>query len=99
MERPGEQLKRVREKLKLTYRDVEKASQQLAARHHNDEFAIALSRLSDIEHKDTAPTIFRLYSICAIYRLDLCDVLGWYGVPADSIASDIFRTPLSETHP
>jgi cytoskeletal protein RodZ len=32
MERPGEKLKRVRERLKLTCRDVEKASQQLAQR-------------------------------------------------------------------
>jgi transcriptional regulator with XRE-family HTH domain len=30
MERPGERLKRVREKLGLTYRDVERASQQIA---------------------------------------------------------------------
>ena len=30
MERPGEKLKRIRERLKLTYRDVEKASQQVA---------------------------------------------------------------------
>jgi len=97
-ERPGEKLKRVREKLGLTYRDVEKASQQLAADHSNDEFTIALSRLSDIEHKDTAPTIFRLYSLCAIYRLDLFDLLGWYRVPADSIAADIFRTPHAQTH-
>jgi len=98
-ERPGEKLKRVREKLRLTYRDVEKASQKIAASHNNDEFAIALSRLSDIEHKDTAPTIFRLHSLCAIYRLDLYDLLGWYGVPAQTIAADIFRTPLAQTHP
>ena len=63
VQRPGEKLKRVREKLKLTYRDVEKASQQLAAHHQNEEFSIALSRLSDIEHKGTVPTIFRLYAI------------------------------------
>ena len=39
MERPGEKLKQVRERLKLTYRDVEKASQQVAARRASDEFA------------------------------------------------------------
>ena len=32
MERPGEKLKRVRERLTLTYRDVEQASRQIAAR-------------------------------------------------------------------
>ena len=70
MERAGEKLKRVRERLKLTYRDVEKASQQIAERRGSDEFVIALSRLADIENKGTVPTIYRLYTLCAIYRLD-----------------------------
>src|SRR5664279_1397835 len=98
MERPGEKLKRVRERLKLTYRDVEKASQQLAQRRANDEFAIALSRLADIENKGTVPTIFRLYSLCAIYRLDWEEVLGWYGVPLVQLPAESLRTPLNETH-
>src|SRR3981189_1335780 len=42
MERPGEKLKRARERLKLTYRDVEDASQQIARRRSRDEFVIAL---------------------------------------------------------
>jgi transcriptional regulator with XRE-family HTH domain len=99
MDRPGAKLKRIREKLKLTYRDVERASQQIAALRGNEEFGIALSRLADIEHKGTVPTIFRLYSLCAIYRLDLSEVIGWYGVPANAIAADVFRTPLDQTHP
>lgn len=99
MERPGEKLKRVREKLRLTYRDVERASQQIAALRGNDEFAIALSRLADIEHKGTIPTIFRFYSLCAIYRLDVCETMSWYGVPIDSIAGDALQIPLPDTHP
>src|ERR1700761_2351167 len=98
MDRAGEKLKRAREKLRLTYRDVEHASHTLAVRRGNTEFGIALSRLADIEHKGTVPTIFRLYSLCVIYRLDLWEVLGWYGVPADSMAADVFQTPLSRTH-
>jgi transcriptional regulator with XRE-family HTH domain len=98
MERPGEKLKHVRERLKLTYRDVEKASQQLAQRRASDEFAIALSRLADIENKGTVPTIFRLYSLCAIYRLNLEEVLGWYGVPVELLAAESLRTPLNGTH-
>jgi transcriptional regulator with XRE-family HTH domain len=98
MERPGEKLKRARERLKLTYRDVEKASQQLAQRHASDEFAIALSRLSDIENKGTVPTIFRLYSLCAIYRLNWEEVLDWYGVPLELLPAESLLTPLSETH-
>ena len=48
VERPGEKLKRARERLKLTYRDVEKASQLLVRRRGSVEFAIALSRLADL---------------------------------------------------
>ena len=98
MERAGEKLKHVRERLKLTYRDVEKASQQLAQRRANDEFAVALSRLADIENKGTVPTIFRLYSLCAIYRLSMEEVLGWYGVPIEQLPAEAVLTPLNETH-
>src|SRR5271157_3947969 len=98
MERPGEKLKRIRERLKLTYRDVEKASQQIAERRASDEFAIALSRLADIENKGTVPTIYRLYTLCAIYRQDLTEVLRWYGVPLDQLASEALHIGLDETH-
>jgi len=98
MERAGEKLKRVRERLRLTYRDVERASQRIAAQRANDEYSIALSRLADIEHKGTVPTIFRLYSLCAIYRLDICDVMGWYGVQPDNLAAEAVEIPLDRTH-
>jgi transcriptional regulator with XRE-family HTH domain len=97
-ERPGEKLKRARERWKLTYREVEKASQQIAARRGSDEFAIALSRLADIENKGTVPTIYRIYSLCAIYRLELEEVLRWYGVPAEMLAAESLQTPLGLTH-
>ena len=98
MERPGEKLKRIRERLKLTYRDVEKASQQIAQRRGSDEFAIALSRLADIENKGTVPTVYRFYTLCAIYRQDLTEVLRWYGVPLDQLASEALHVALDETH-
>src|ERR1039458_2032303 len=98
MERPGEKLKQVRERLKLTYRDVVEASQVIARRRSSDDFLIALSRLADIENKGTVPTIYRLYSLCAIYRLELREVLGWYGVPLDDLPSDALAIRLDETH-
>ncbi len=99
MERPGEKLKRARERLKLTYRAVEKASRQLARRRGNVEFAIALSRLSDIENKETVPTIYRIYALAAIYRLDFQEVLRWYGVPLELMLADAMHIGLKETHP
>lgn len=98
MDRAGEKLKRVRERLKLTFRDVEQASQKIATRRENEEFAIALSRLADIENKGTLPSIYRLYTLCAIYRLDLNEVLRWYGVPMDHLTSEASQIGLDETH-
>lgn len=98
MEDAGQKLKRARERLDLRYRDVEEASQIIAERHKNDEFAIALSRLADIENKGTMPSLHRLYSLCAIYRLELAEVLEWYGVKANELPADAARIALEKTH-
>jgi len=98
MDTPGQKLKRVREHLKLRYRDVEHASQQIARRLGNPEFAIALSRLSDIENKGTVPTIYRLYSLCCIYRLGITEVLEWFGIRTTDLVGDILQIPLDATH-
>ncbi len=97
-DRPGERLKRARVRLKLTYRDVELASQKIAARRNNPSFAIALSRLADIENKGTLPSIFRVYTLSAIYRLDFDEVLRWYGIPRSALARDALQVQHGETH-
>jgi transcriptional regulator with XRE-family HTH domain len=98
MEEAGQKLKRARERLNLRYRDVEEASIQIANRHGNDEFIIALSRLSDIENKGTVPTIYRLYTLCAIYRLEMDEVLEWYGVNPAALPSDAASIEVQKTH-
>jgi transcriptional regulator with XRE-family HTH domain len=57
MDDAGQRLKKRREELNLRYRDVEDASNQIAARRKNDEYSIALSRLADIENKGIVPSI------------------------------------------
>jgi transcriptional regulator with XRE-family HTH domain len=98
MTEPGQKLKRARERLNLRYRDVEEASLAIANRHGLDEFVIALSRLADIENKGTVPSLFRLYSLCAIYRLDFAEVLSWYGIPLGDLMRDSAHVDLEETH-
>jgi transcriptional regulator with XRE-family HTH domain len=98
MEDAGEKLKRVRDRLCLTIRDVEEASRKIAGRHQNDEFVVGLSRLSEIENKGTVPTIYRLYSLCAIYRLDPLDVLEWYGVKVGDLGADATAVEIGRTH-
>jgi transcriptional regulator with XRE-family HTH domain len=99
MEEPGHRLKQKRERLNMTYRDVYEASTIIANRHRNDEYLVALSRLSDIENKGTVPSIYRLYSLCTTYRLEMAEVLEWYGVNLASRLADAAALPLGKTHP
>lgn len=98
MEEAGQKLKRVRERLRLKFRDVEEASARIAARHGNDEFIVALSRLADIENKGTMPSVYRLYSLCAIYRLDMAEVLSWYDVSLSTLPADADAIQQTRTH-
>jgi transcriptional regulator with XRE-family HTH domain len=98
MEEAGQKLKKIRERLRLRFRDVEEASSRIAALHSNDEFVVALSRLADIENKGTMPSVYRLYSLCAIYRLDMSEVLGWYGVSMSTLPADAAVLQHTQTH-
>jgi transcriptional regulator with XRE-family HTH domain len=98
MEDAGQKLKQVRERLGLTYREVEEYSARIAEVRNSEEFAIALSRLSDIENKRTVPSVYRLYTLCVIYRLDFHEVLGWYGVSLANQPADAALLPLARTH-
>ena len=97
MEEPGRRLRRIRERLRLKYRDVEEASQDIARHRGNQEFSIGLSRLADIENKGTLPSFYRLYSLCAIYGLDFEKVLRWYGINLDELTADAARLELRIT--
>ncbi len=98
MHDPGHKLRAARERLQLRYRDVEEASQLIADQRGNHEFSIGLSRLADIENKGTVPSLFRLYSLCAIYSLDFSTLLQWYGIDLDKLAADSAGLSLEQTH-
>ena len=95
---PGHKLRALRERLQLRYRDVQEASQVIAGQRGNYEFSIGLSRLADIENKGTVPSLFRLYSLCAIYKLDFSLALRWYGIELDKLISDAASVALKRTH-
>lgn len=98
MEGPGLRLKRRRGELNLRYRDVEDASKQIATRRNNSEYEIGISRLHEIENKGIIPSIYKMYSLCAIYRLDVTEVLEWYGVDLAQIPGDASSIEIARTH-
>lgn len=85
----GYKLRVLREALGCTMRDVENASLEIARRLRSEEFGIPPSRLSDIETKGVVPSVFRFYSLAAIYRRDYRELLSWYGVDLNDIHLDV----------
>lgn len=85
---PGEVLRKTRERLGLTIRHVEAASLKLAEKYTNQDFGVSISRLSDIETKGVVPSIFKLYSLAAIYRMDVRKLLRLYGIDVSNLPSD-----------
>ena len=99
MEDAGQKLRRVRERLNLRVRDVEEASQKIAEKYSNDEFTVLINRISEIENRGLVPSIYKLYSLCAIYRIDYREVLEWYGISLSSLPSDALLIQIPQTHP
>ncbi len=85
-------LRSLRHQLGLTMREVEETSAQVAGRHSNRQFLVPPARLSDIETLGILPTIYRFYSLAVAYHRDIHDLMSWFGVDLNLIASDI---PLS----
>jgi transcriptional regulator with XRE-family HTH domain len=99
MEDPGQRLKRAREDLNLRFRDVEQASRVIAERRKSAEYVLYIGRLSEIENHSVVPSIYRIYSLCAIYRLDYFEVLNWYGINLPELPGESLAIPLAATHP
>jgi transcriptional regulator with XRE-family HTH domain len=95
---PGLRLRQVRERLGLTYRDVERSSFELAARRVRPEFIIHISRLADIENRGVVPGLHKLYALAVIYHLNPLEIFRWYEVPLDEFFGDGATFPAPQTH-
>ncbi len=94
----GQKLRVLREKLGLTMRDIETASERIARKRENEEYLVPISRLSDFETKGVIPSIYRLYSLAVIYRRDLREILLWYGVSLEIQVSDLKISAPPKSH-
>ena len=94
----GQNLRMLREGLGLTMRDIETASERIARKRNNEEYFIPISRLSDFETKGMIPSIYRLYSLAAIYRRDMRELLAWYGVDIHVQVSELDVSAPPKSH-
>lgn len=80
MNKVGSALRRLREGVGLTTREVEAASARLAARYQNKRYVVRISRLCEFENWGATPSIYSLYSLAVIYQKDLDHLLRLYGI-------------------
>jgi transcriptional regulator with XRE-family HTH domain len=95
---PGFRLRQIRERLGLTYRDVQRASLALAQVHTRPQFAVHISRLADIENGGVVPSLHKLYALAVVYHLNPLEILRWYDVPLDRFLGDAVTFPAPQTH-
>jgi transcriptional regulator with XRE-family HTH domain len=95
---PGLRLRQVRERLGLTYRDVEAASYELAVRRGRPEFILHISRLADIENRNVVPGLHKLYTLAVLYHLNPLELFGWFDVPLEECFEDGLNFAVPRTH-
>ena len=96
--RPGEQLRELRNRLGVTTREVEEFSRTIAEDRQNEEFYISNAWLTQLENKNSIPSIYKLYSLSVIYRTKFQDLLGVFGIDLDASSRYQLALPLQNTH-
>src|SRR5271168_3072834 len=84
----GLRLRQIRERLGLTYRDVERSSMELASRRGRADFILHISRLADIENHGVIPGIHKIYTLAAVYHLDPLQIFARYDAPLSELFQD-----------
>jgi len=78
-------LKALRNKCNVTVREVEQASRRIAEAKGDKNYCISNSWLAQLENGISAPNIWTIFSLCAIYRVSIREFLRLYNVDVDEI--------------
>ena len=76
--RAGERIRQLRVQLGLTTREVAELSRKIAASEDNDEFSVSHARLIQIENDESTPSIYKLFTLSAIYGRPFTDLVSYY---------------------
>jgi hypothetical protein len=94
----GKQLKAWREKLRLSTREVQAMSRQIATDKHNEEFFLSHNWVTDIENGRFRPGQFRMYAISAIYGRNYTEVASLFGLEIGDLRHDMASIHRPKTH-
>jgi len=94
----GSHLRQIRERLGLTYREVQRASFSLAKMRSCPEFVLHISRLAEIENRSVVPSLHKLYALSVVYHLHPLEIFQWYDIPLHQFFGDAASLPAPQTH-
>jgi DNA-binding CsgD family transcriptional regulator len=80
---PGERLRKIREKRGLTLEDVETQSRRIVKVWQDSQCLISRTRLNQLEHSDSVPSIYKLAILSEIYEVPYAELLRIYGIEID----------------
>lgn len=95
---PGDHLRELRNRLGVTTREVEELSRRIAEDRKNEEFYISNAWLTQLENKNSVPSIYKLFSLSVIYRAKFTDLLSVFGVVLEDSVRYHSELPLQNTH-
>jgi transcriptional regulator with XRE-family HTH domain len=96
--RAGEQLRELRNRLGVTTREVEEFTRVIAEDRQNEEFYISNAWLTQLENRNSIPSIYKLYSLSVIYRAKFSDLLKLFGIDLNDTPRYQLGLPLEHTH-
>jgi transcriptional regulator with XRE-family HTH domain len=96
--RAGAKLKRIRMRLGLSVREVERRSMKLVAERQNRDFVLSRAWITDVEKGRFAPGTFKIVSLSLIYQLTIAEIHAFFGIKPGDITKErsIFSPP--KTH-
>lgn len=97
-EQAGLRLKQLRVRLSLTLREVENLSRRLAADKQNQDFFISRGWLNNVENGSNTPSLFKLYSLGAIYHTHWSSIFLYFGLNLSDFGRDqaMFAPPKTQ---
>jgi len=94
----GKRLKAEREHLRLSLRQVQDLSREIATQRKNSEYYIAHSSLADFESGKQIPNIYKLYTLSVIYRRQYEQLATLFDVPVSEAEKDHKTLVFPQTH-
>jgi transcriptional regulator with XRE-family HTH domain len=94
----GKRLRAERLRARLSTRDVQRLSQQIAQEKGNHDYYISHGWLTDVENGKFTPSIYKLYSLSLIYKCNYLKTVGFFGINILDAAREKKLVSLQHTH-